>query len=100
MGGLFLQAPTKPRADEIAEPTMELADILHICNTAHRHKYGDLVWLSWIGNSQRTCHPSHAATLMAVSYRGAYRLALQMGERSSKLFFGIAISSSLRLEYV
>ena len=61
---------TKAKPADVQQTSQELLDILHMCNTAHRHGKGDVVWLSYVVNTKQRWCPCHGSTLIAVSARG------------------------------
>ena len=42
--------PKKAKAEAFKAASQELVDTVHICNLAHRHAHGELIWLFWTSN--------------------------------------------------
>ena len=85
--GGFYARPTKPSAAEVEASkgaSSHVEDLVKICTAAHRQGRGDLVWLSWDGAEKKgsKIKVCHAATLIAVSARGAKKLNTLVQEGS------------------
>ena len=73
-GRHFARSLTKPRGAP-QEPAEPIKDIVRLCTYAHRKGYGDLVWLTWDGDTgpgyAAKPRPSHGSMLLAVTQRFA-----------------------------
>ena len=63
--------PKKAKKEEFEQTSQELCDVVHMCNFAHRHGKGELVWLSWNASAAAKWTPTFGSSLIAVSARGA-----------------------------
>ena len=79
--GMMVRTHKLKRAD-MPPPSMELQDIVKICNQAARHQLGGLVWLCYesCGASSksrvkaRRCSPAHGAMCIAVTAKTARKM--------------------------
>ena len=79
--GMMVRTHKLKRAD-MPPPSMELQDIVKICNQAARHQLGGLVWLCYesCGASSKTrvkarkCSPAHGAMCIAVTAKTARKM--------------------------
>ena len=70
-GGKYLATSlTKPKGTG-QTPAEPIKDIVRLCTYAHRKGLGDLVWLTWDGDTGQHCHkkprPSHGSTAIAMT---------------------------------
>ena len=56
----------------------EVADTIRICTFAHRKGMGDFMNLCWVGDGKKGWVPHHGAMFMALSKRGAQKVAAAM----------------------
>ena len=77
VGAFYSRVPKSERGTEVEPPSQALADIVKMCTLAHRMDCGNFVWLGWCGRTARgyRCKPSNGSALIAVSLKGAVKLA-------------------------
>ena len=80
--GEFFRPASKSSGAESRHPSQEIQDVVKMVTAASRRGVGDLVWLSWDGFNRRgkKQKPQHAATLIAVSLEGAWKLRIAFAE--------------------
>ena len=72
----------KPKPADFENPSVHLKDIIRLCTAAHRHDRGNVVWLTWNGDTGKKAEiqPSYGSMMIGVSWLGANWLKENWGQ--------------------